>query len=251
MAKLFCEKPVCSSQLKKKQLIFPPTKATATGFSAIRKPLFFGKFFYKVIILKSNVRKQIIIKNTNGYRIISFFVKKQRKKSTCTKQIFIHGIQFPKNPWRLWEDKWPNFDAPLSSLKRFLGRGYFGFKLVTFSQLFSQGLHNRYGKPPFLRSPPNIYPAAENNALFFIQKVFSKGTSPADHSQPCFSSFGCLRIDTLETPISQFLKALGGLLLIIKLSSRSRKSRQTTELLVKISSTSLRSFNFNNCWIVN
>ena len=35
---------------------FPPIKATAAGFSAVRKPLLFGKFFYKVIILKSNVR---------------------------------------------------------------------------------------------------------------------------------------------------------------------------------------------------
>ena len=37
-----------------------------TGFSAVRKPLFFGKIFCKVIILKSNVPKKIIIviKNT-------------------------------------------------------------------------------------------------------------------------------------------------------------------------------------------
>ena len=59
-------------------------------------------------------------------------------------------------PWSLCEDKWPNFDAPLSSLKRFLGRRCFGFELVTFSQFFSQGLYNRSGKPSFLRVLPNI-----------------------------------------------------------------------------------------------
>ena len=34
----------------------------------------------------------------------------------------------------------------------------------------------------FLRGRPNKYPAAENNAWFFFEKVFLKGTSPADHS---------------------------------------------------------------------
>ena len=69
-------------------------------------------------------------------------------------------------------------------VERFLGRRYFGFKLVTvtFSQLFSQGLYNRCGKPSLLIVRPNIYPAVENNTWFFFRKVFLKGTSPADHS---------------------------------------------------------------------
>ena len=60
-------------------------KATATGFSAIRKSLLFGKLYYKLIILQSNVRKKNNYKNTNGDRIISLFVK----KSTCTKRLFM------------------------------------------------------------------------------------------------------------------------------------------------------------------
>ena len=171
--KIFCEKPVCSSQLKRNNS-FPPIKATAMGFSAIRKQIFFGKFFDKVIILKLNVRNQIIIKNTSGYRIISFFVKKKKKKSTCTKQIFIN-LQFPKNPLRLCEDKWPNFDAPPSSLKRFLGRRYFGFKLVTFSQLFLQGLHNRCGKPPFFERPTKYIPRYRKQCfVFHPESIFKK-----------------------------------------------------------------------------
>ena len=111
---------------------------------------------------------------------------------------------FPKQPWSLCEDKWPNFDAPLSSLKRFLGRRYFGFEFISSFRLFSQGLHNRCGKPSILRVQPNIYPTIENNAGFFFEKVFLKGTSPADHSlqqqktvlqlAKSIFSFGCLRI---------------------------------------------------------
>ena len=84
MAKIFCEKPVCSSRLKRNNS-FPPIKSTATGFSAIRKPLpiFFGKMFYKVIILKSNVPKTIIIKKYEASL-------RQKKKSSCTKQVFIN-----------------------------------------------------------------------------------------------------------------------------------------------------------------
>ena len=115
-----------------------------------------------------------------GDRIISFFLKKKINLHKTD----LHKPSFPKNPWSLCEDKWPNFDAPLSlsSLKRFLGRRYLGFKLVTIPHLFLQGLYNRCGKPSFLRVRPNIYPAVQNNAWFFFEKVFLKGTSPADHS---------------------------------------------------------------------
>ena len=49
MAKIFYEKPVCSSQLIRNNP-FPPVKATATGFSATRKPLSFGKFSYQYYV---------------------------------------------------------------------------------------------------------------------------------------------------------------------------------------------------------
>ena len=134
----------------------------------------------------------------------------QKKKLTCTKQIFIN-LLFQRILGACVRRNWPNFDAPLSSLKRFLGCRYFGLKLVTFSQLFSQGLCNRCCKPSFLRVRPNIYPAVENNAWFFFKKVFLKGTSPVDHGlrkhkKPCYKSlsiftFRCLTIYTPITPI--------------------------------------------------
>ena len=50
--------------------------------------------------------------------------------------------------------------------------------LLHLLSFYSQGLYNRCGKPSFLRVRPNIYPAVKNNALFFFEKVFLKGTSP-------------------------------------------------------------------------
>ena len=85
-----------------------------------------------------------------------------------------------------------------------LGSPVFGLDLISSFQLFSQSLHNRGGKPSILRVQPNIYPTIENNAGFFFEKVFLKGTSPADHSLQQqktviqlanrIFSFGCLRI---------------------------------------------------------
>ena len=105
-----------------------------------------------------------------------------------------------------------------------------------------------------------IHPATVvSNAWFFFEKVFLQDTSPADHSlqqhktvlQIAYHFFFWV-FEDLHPYNSYYtiLKALGELVLIIKLSSRSSKSGETTELLLKISSTWLRSFNFNNCWIV-
>ena len=56
----------------------------------------------------------------------------------------------------------------------------------------------------YFESSPNIYPIIENNAGFFFEKVFLKGTSPADHSlqrqktvlqlAKGIFSFGCLTL---------------------------------------------------------
>ena len=106
----------------------------------------------------------------------------------------------------------------------------------------------------FFESSTKYKPPVENNAWFFFEKVFLKGTSPGDLQQlktvlQIVNYFFLLVFEDLHPCNSYYtiLKARGELVLIIKLSSRSSKSRQTTEQLVEISSTPLRSFNLNNC----
>ena len=70
-------------------------------------------------------------KNTNGDGIISFFVK----KSTGTKRLFIDFF-FQRILGAFARNARTNDDAPLSSLKRLLGRCYFGLESVTSFQLF-------------------------------------------------------------------------------------------------------------------
>ena len=85
-----------------------------------------------------------------------------------------------------------------------MGRWYFGSEFLSSFQLFSQGLHNRCGKPCILRVQPNIYPTVESNTWFYFKKVLLEGTSPGDHTlqqqktvlqlAKSIFSFGCLRI---------------------------------------------------------
>ena len=92
----------------------------------------------------------------------------------------------------------------------------------------------------FFESSTKHKPPVENNAWFFFEKVFLKGTSPGDRSLQQLKTvlqivtyFFLLVFEDLHPCNSYYtiLKALGELVLIIKLSSRSSKSRRTTEQL--------------------
>ena len=101
------------------------------------------------------------------------------------------------------------------SLKRFLGRRFFGFEFIDLFSLLWQGLYKRCGQPSFLRVGPNISHAVENNTALFFKKIFLKGTSPVHHSLhqrktvvPLLGifCFACLRIYPTITPTKHLLR---------------------------------------------